>query len=132
MSEPAQEGPEVIRAYCDQRQYAVFVIKDGLEYLIPSWERNVREVEAGYQAMHEEYLNDMDGRRIISEVWPLASDDQREVYEDRLAEADRRFLAATTAVSNCIWGQETAARNGYTPEADWYYYRVPRDKGPNW
>jgi hypothetical protein len=127
-----QRGPEAIRRYCEKQGYADFVIDGGLDYLIPAWERGVQEVVEGYDAMDLEFLNDVGGRRIIREVWPLASDAQRRTYQDRLAMADRRFMEATDPVHECLWGVENEAKYGYTREADWYYYREPKLKGPNW
>jgi len=108
------------------------VVDDGLDYLIPRWEGVVQEVVNGYDAMDLEYLNDMDVRHIIEAVWPLASDAQRGTYERRLNDADRRLLAVTEPVPECIWGVRNEAEQGYTRERDWYYYRVPKVKGPNW
>jgi hypothetical protein len=79
--------------------------------------------------MLEEYLNDMDGRRIIHEVWPLASAEQVAFYQSRLEEADKRFYAATVPAEACIWGETNEAKYGYRPDVDWRYYRVPEGIG---
>jgi hypothetical protein len=126
------KGAAAIREYCERQQFADFVIEGGLDYLVTTWEATVREVVDGYQAMDLEYLNDMDGRRIIREVWLLASDEQRRTYQDRLTEADRRFEEATNEVPQCLWGAKNEPKHGYSPEVDWYYYREPKVKGPNW
>jgi hypothetical protein len=121
-----------MRDYCRQRGFADAVVEGGLDYLIPKWERTVQKVVDGYQLYVDNYLNDMDGRRIIREIWPLASDEESRVYQDRLIEADRRFVEATDAVPHCLWGAKNEGKRGYTPEVDWYYYRVPKVRGPYW
>lgn len=123
-----QKGAEAIRGYCRRRNYADFVIEGGLDYLILRWERDVQEIATGYTGgMLDEYLNDMDGRRIINEVWPLASAEQVACYQRRLEEADKRFFAATVPAEACIWGEENEAKYHYLPEVNWWYYRVPKD-----
>ncbi len=127
-----QKGEEAIREYCRQREYADFVIEGGLDRLIRTWELVVKEIAGGYRSMVYEYINDMDGRRIIHEVWPLASSEQLFRYQGRLKEADKRFFEATVPVREGIWGAKTTAKKSYQPEIHWWYYRVPKDKGPNW
>jgi hypothetical protein len=126
------KGEEVIGVYCARMGFADFVVDGGLDYLVPSWQQTVEEIERGYKGLVEEYMNDMDGRRILHEVWPLASADQASFYQARVDEADNKFFAATVPAEECILGGHNEARHGYRPEVDWWYYRVPKDKGPNW
>jgi hypothetical protein len=125
-------GAAAIRAHCEQHGYADFVVDGGLDYLVRGWGQTVQSVVSGYRLTADDYLNDMDGRRILREVWPLASDELRQNYQDRLAEADRKFMQATDAVSECLWGAENEANYGYSLKDDWYYYRVPKLKDPDW
>ena len=48
-------------------------------------------VEEGYHGISEEYLNDMDARRIMSELLPIASDEERARAEAAAPALDERF-----------------------------------------
>ncbi|WP_088894926.1 hypothetical protein [Leptolyngbya ohadii] len=125
-------GRIAIQEYCKHRKFASFVIENGLDYLIPTWEKTVLEIKTGYTSMREEYLNDMDTRKIIDEVWSLASDEQIEQYQDRLQAADKVYFDSTVPVEDCIWGSENEIKYGYSKEQHWWYYHVPIDKGARW
>jgi hypothetical protein len=123
-----EKGKEAIQSYCAERRFATFVIKDGLDYLVPRWEDTVLGIKAGYNLTFDEYLNDMDTRRIIDEVWPLASDDQIEQYRERLNETDQDYLSYTFPIQQCIWGD----KRGFDKERRWWYYHLPNKTGPRW
>ncbi len=65
-----------VREYLKQKGYAQHVIEGGLQHLVSNWELVVNEIAQGYRSYEEEYLNDMDGRRIIEEVLRLGLPDQ--------------------------------------------------------
>jgi hypothetical protein len=123
-----EKGKEAIQAYCAARRFATFVIKDGLDYLVPRWEDTTLRIKAGYNLTFDEYLNDMDTRRIIDEVWYLASDDQIEQYRERLNEADQDYLSYTVPIQQCIWGDN----RGFDKERHWWYYHLPIKTGSRW
>ena len=125
-------GKIAIQEYCKQRKFASFVIENGLDYLIPRWEKIVLSIKTGYTLMRDEYLNDMDARRIIDEVWSLASDEQIEQYQDRLQAADKEYFDSTVPAEGHIWGIRNEMKQGHSKEHHWWYYRVPIDKGPRW
>ena len=79
-----------------------------------------------------EYLNNMDTRKIINEVWSLASDEQIDQYQERLKAADEVYFDSTVPSEECIWGSQNAAKYGYIQEVDWWYYHVPINKGSRW
>lgn len=96
---------------------------------IAAWERIVTEVEAGYNFGLDDWLNDMDLRRGIDEVQAgLTSVDWmgQEAVADQLADIDRRFIAATRDAGKCLWGSRVAAREGWHPDRQWWYFRRPR------
>jgi hypothetical protein len=66
-----------VRKFCEQRKFSRFVRDGGIDYLLRRWTRIVAHVEEGYHGIFEEYLNDMDARRIMSELLPIASDEER-------------------------------------------------------
>jgi hypothetical protein len=114
-----------VRQFCIEQGFSVRVCEDGFEYLLQGWESTVSEVETGYRALFDEYLNDVDGRDIINRLLPLAEDKERAMVESRLPEIDSRFIEATVPTGTCIWGVEAAARDGLDQQQHWWYFRVP-------
>jgi hypothetical protein len=47
-----------------------------------------------------------------------------------LVAADRRFRRATVAAGKCLWGSAAAAREGWRPDRQWWYFRRPRRGNP--
>lgn len=45
---------------------------------------------------------------------------------EMLLELDALYREATVPVDHCIRGAELAAQHGWTPQREWYYWRVPR------
>jgi hypothetical protein len=127
-----EKGKEAIKEFCEEKQKGKRVIAGGLEYLVPNWERITQGLEVEYRLTFDEYLNDMDCRKIISEVWPLASEEQIALYSANLAEADTRFFEHTVSVELCIWGKHNEAKRGYKPDVDWWYYREPKRTSNKW
>ncbi len=124
---------DTIKDYCKKKGYADFVIEGGLDYLVPSWERTVAHIARDYsRMMKEEYLNDMDGRRILHEVLQIATEAQRKQVEARIKAADETYFAHTVAVDVCIWGERNEKKYGYSPQVDWWYYRGPKVRDANW
>ena len=120
--------------YLRSKGYAEHVVRGGLEGLVASWEsvtKGLAEAKPEY-VMYEEFLNDMDGRRILRECMELAAQDEVHAIEPRVAEADACFRENTLVVSLCIWGEDNAIKYGYTPTIDWYYYRRPRVIDDGW
>ena len=122
-----------IKEFCKKKGYAKFVIEGGLNYLVPKWERTVAHIARDYSRMvKDDYLNDMDGRRIIYEVLQVATETQREQVEVRIKLADEIYFAHTVAVNECIWGERNEKKYGYSPQLDWWYYREPKTRSANW
>jgi hypothetical protein len=116
-----------VREFCERRGFSRFVRDGGIDYLLRRWARIVAHVEEGYDGMFEEYLNDMDARRIMSELLPVASDEERARAEAVIPSLDERFFKVTVTVDSCIWGAEAEANYGYRHDHDWWYYRLPID-----
>lgn len=122
------DGPSpAVRELATQRGFSSNVRDGGFEYLLRVWRSTVREVEVGYSALFDEYLNDMDGRKIIDALLPVASESERQKVTTEVRQLDARFFAVTRPVDDCIWGADNARKHGYTRQRDWWYYRVPTD-----
>lgn len=122
MSKPS----DAVVEFCKQRGYSERVCAGGLDYLLKTWDRVVRDILAGYKRLFDEFLNDMDCRMIINELLPIATDAERDAVLLPLSSLDRSFHEATVMSSSCIWGDDNAAKCGWTSSKDWWYYRVPR------
>lgn len=121
MAQPSQS----VREYCIKRDFAERVCNEGLDYLLETWKRTVNEISEGYRGLFDEFLNDMDGRQIISELMPFATEEERTRMLEPLASLDDSFLKGTRAVNVCIWGENQAAKHGYDLHQNWWYYRIP-------
>jgi hypothetical protein len=120
--------------YLRSKGYAEHVVRDGLEGLVKSWESIATGLAQNNPAyvMYDEFLNDMDCRRILRECMELAAPKELHAFEARVAAADALYRDSTLPVSRCVWGDENALKFGYTPMADWYYYRGPKTLDETW
>jgi hypothetical protein len=92
----------------------------------------VAKIETGYTGMLLEYENDLDRRRIIHDLWPLTSAEQQILYGPRLEAADQQFAAATEPIDESFSLGVRKNPNRYPPMVRWLYYRVPKNKPPDW
>jgi hypothetical protein len=114
-----------IKEYCRKKGYANHVVKGGLKYLVTNWERTVASITNGYSFGLDDYLNDMDGRKILNEVLDIATDEQKNLIEARIKIADESFFSLTSLSPRCIWGELNELKYGYSRDKDWWYYRIP-------
>ena len=119
-----------VRDFLCERGCGEHVIEGGLEGLVESWEKTVREVEEGYSLTLDDYLNDLDGRQLIAEALPVSRDDQRATINARLTRADEKMRSLTEPTKNCLWGDEIAQEEGWTPDENWWYFARPTKADP--
>lgn len=119
-----------VREYLRQSGAAHSVVASGFRGLLENWERVVADLERGYNLTFDDYLNDMDGRQLLQNALGLAPEEIRAAYRDRIATADRKAEAALLPSARCIWGQIVADDEGWKPEKNWWYFRLPREPGP--
>lgn len=120
---------DLVRAHLAERGSPDFVVKGGPAGLVAMWEDFAKAVGKRYEHAMEDYLNDLDARQLIADVWSLASPATTRRLATRLAVADKKVRAATTASATCLWGSRVAKRESYAPEANWWYYIVPKKAG---
>ena len=94
------------------------------DQILQQWARTVDDVEHGYALTYEDYLNDLDVRRAISDA-PLPS-----AAQERLRALDARFREVTFPSGECVWGVENERAEGWDRATHWYYWRLPTHPGP--
>jgi len=114
-----------VRDYLGGRGCGEHVVEGGLEGLVESWEKTVRQVEDGYSLTLDDYLNDLDARQLIAEALAVADDQQRAAINDRLDRADEKMRSLTAPTEVCLWGEEVAEEEGWTAEENWWYFARP-------
>lgn len=123
------EAEEGIRDLLRRRGAPDHVVAAGLGGLVESWERTVAAIESGYRLGVDDYLNDMDGRQLLADVWSAAADVLRAPFAARVREADRRARAAMVPAGRCLWGADVARYHGWNPDDHWWYFMRPRAAG---
>lgn len=119
-----------VREYLRAKGCAQHVIRGGLDGLIGAWEKTVESVERGYELGLDDYLNDLDGRQLISEVMPINEVATGLKYEERVRRADKRMRKLVRLTGRCLWGNAAATRHGWSAEENWWYFSVPKTAGP--
>lgn len=106
-----------------------------LRDLVERWAQVASQVENGYVLSFDDYLNDMDLRRIVDEHLRAFTDSDSivipESTRDMLASADTQFREATDEIATNVWGEATALDDGWSADREWYYYRIPKSR-PDW
>lgn len=100
------------------------VQRAGLNYLMPCWTRNVAAVDD--EDNMDEWLNDLDGRKIIDEILDLLTEQERTIVRRKLEPIDQLFVTKTFETNECVWGEANERSNGYDRIKHWYYYRLNR------
>src|SRR5262245_36737920 len=118
---------ERVRTYFKQQGYAERVVEGGVEYLFGCWERVCKPINESL----DEYINSLDGRRILREALELMSDAECAQLADRIANADRKFLEWTEPAEPIV-GPEGLGHESYDRNADWWYWRVPKLRDDSW
>ena len=119
-----------VRRFLLERGCPDELLAAGLAGLVSEWERIVAEVEAGYPLGLDDYLNDLDDRQLLDEALQLADPEDSALMSGRIIGADERMRRCTKLVEECLWGERVAEAEGWTPEANWWYFSVPRSPGP--
>ncbi len=101
------------------------VVRGGLEVLLAGWERAVASVEAGYSGDYEDFLGDLDGRQLLAQALERVSAEQAAAVAPQLQALDARMRLATAPVTRCLWGMIVADEEGWSPEANWWYFVRP-------
>ena len=114
-----------IREYLQSKHYAKHVIDGGLEYLLKRWEWLVNSVTHGHEWGYEEWVNEMDGRRILEEVLTLLPLEEQVSLRAQVTELDEQLKTCLTPDSDGIVDIKAIRRFGYTADRDWWYFHIP-------
>lgn len=102
---------------------ADFVQNEGLNYLIPNWQR-FAEKYAGTEDLIYEWLNDLDTRKIIDEILEVLPDHEQTKIKFILTQIDNRVIEKTFEINECVWGKKVEQESKYNRQKNWYYYRM--------
>lgn len=124
-----------IRNYCLSKGYSKELAEMDLEDQVSRWEKTVKyfvESEFSDRFYLYDYLNDMDGRRILKECLALFAKNLKPELARRLEIADNLLKDITLPTNDCIWGKENAQKYGYDRMTDWWYFRRPQGADSSW
>lgn len=117
---------EAVREFLAGRGLADEVVESGAEGFVARWEQAAREAERErYPFGIEDWLNELDGRQLLHELQAGVPGALAGSLRARLEDADQRVRAATQAAGECLWGGSLAARMGWQPAREWWYWRSP-------
>ncbi len=106
------------------------IVDRGFVSLVESWEQTVREVQGGYRQGLEDYLNDLDVRQLIAEATDRFAREIPDYVHERVAQADHIMRSVTGPAGGCLWGENLANEEGWTPEQNWWYFSRPLQAEP--
>jgi hypothetical protein len=115
-----------VREWLKARGCPEQVVKGGLAGLVSAWERTAANVVRGYDLGMDDYLNDMDGREILQSALAVASVFARRRAKPKIQAADLKIQASLGPAGQCLWGEREAKSRGWTPEINWWYFRLPK------
>jgi hypothetical protein len=122
-------GSRDVKAFLRSRGCPEEVVRGGLERLVGEWERIAGEVARGYALGLDDYLNDLDVRQLIEDAAAHARPQELREIEPRLLAADERMQSAVRPVTECLWGERVARREGWSADSNWWYFSLPRRPG---
>ncbi|HEX8627239.1 MAG TPA: hypothetical protein VF755_03600 [Catenuloplanes sp.] len=115
-SEPA--AGEVLRQRGWRKAFTV-------DEMINKWARLVAEVEAGYDDMVEEYINELHSRNWVHEAWPLLTERVSAIWTPQIKDLDDRFRTATVFDDGRALSPFYRV-NRFDPHDMWWWRRHPR------
>lgn len=122
----AIDNNDPVRVYLRETGCGEHVVESGLAGLVANWERTVQAVAAGYTLGLDDYLNDLDARQLLEEALTVATVEQHEDAAQRIERADELMQSVTEPTTVCLWGDEVAKEEGWTPQENWWYFARPR------
>ena len=119
-----------VRNFLRNRGCPGHVINGGLHGLAENWESTIQAVKKGYNFGLDDYLNDLDGRQLLEEALAVAPKEQKEAFLKRVHHADELMKSLVESTERCLWGEEVAEAEGWTPKKNWWYFSKPINATP--
>ncbi|MFN7947552.1 MAG: hypothetical protein U0Z53_19540 [Blastocatellia bacterium] len=119
-----------VRRYLQEKGCPPGIVAGGLDGLLEQWEQIVDAVSAGYTLGLDDYLNDLDARQLLEDALAVATPAARAAVTDRVRQADAAMKSVTRPAGKCLWGDEVAEGEGWTPQKNWWYFTVPVNADP--
>lgn len=116
---------DAVRDFLREKGCAHQLIERGFAGLVEGWEKVVQSIEEGYTLTMDDYLNDLDARQLLDEAMSVASTAELARFDDRIQQADDQMKSLTRRTGVCLWGDEVAEEEGWTPKKNWWYYSRP-------
>ena len=104
------------------------VAAGGLAGLVAAWETFATELECGYAQGLDDWLNDVDVRDILEAALRVAGAAERRALRRRVRLADERVRAQLKSAGRCLWGAANAAKHGWNPGRQWWYFFEPKNQ----
>jgi hypothetical protein len=116
-----------IKSYLKEKQYPEFVWQGGIERLLTDWKNTVRNKNNKVNFYGwDDFLNDLDGRRILEEVLDEFKNEDLSELKKSLKEIDDLYKERSIFSELCVYRRELAEKYHYTPNKHWWYYRIPK------
>ena len=112
-----------VREYLRDKGCAEHVVKGGFGGLVRDWESTVASIVRGYEFGLDDYLNDLDGRQLISEVMEIADPPSRLKYGERVRLVDEHREALDQPLNAC---GVTLPRDTDGRQIKLWYFSVPQ------
>ena len=120
-----------VRDWLRARGCPAHIVRAGIPGLVDRWQEIVQSLEESYPFTLDDYLNDMDTRSLLAGVMDHLAGDEARDLEREVQETDRRFRLLSEPLEQCLWGEDVARDEGWGPEREWWYWRRPRNPGPD-
>ncbi len=130
MNQRTSGSNDPVRDYLRRSGASYAVVAQGLRGLVENWERVVAQVLEGYNLTLDDYLNDMDSRQLLANALELAPEEVRDAFLPRVHDADMKIRLNLVPAGRCLWGGIVAADEGWSEDANWWYFEQPRNPGP--
>jgi hypothetical protein len=111
-----------IQAWLGARGAPDFVIAQGVEGLLRTWEDAAINAAAGRVGDAFDYFDQLDRRQILFEIQGTFGLDGEQTQ--RLERADELFRTGTREQEFPVWNRDEG--DPWTPDVHWWYYRAPK------
>lgn len=123
------QSEEGVREFLTARSCPPHVVAAGVSGLLLKWRRFVEEVEEGYAAGLEDYLNDLDLRLLLQDLRLGVKDALSRSHGLQLERIDRRFRGATRPSKASVYGNSSTVASKFDRRTHWWYFARPL-RGP--